>query len=380
MSTSGSPAKSRSRRAGTALPHILRPETPPIDSSDSGSLKKTNTSPKIRVPPPQPPGNLASPPTNRPRSSSTSPLPATSSAETHEQTHGRERNWGSARPQWGVPGVRDGQGRRGPARGGETGTGGEDVRKRDDRRDVYMPASRGSAQLLETPISSRIWRSKGADGSTKEEIPHNRVQPLEGIQLSGSSSAAIKQPSFNTQPSLPPSDSGVQPSQVSPQSASDEAKFEKEDPRAGDTPPPGTFIGNNSPHQLIQEAVSARGYGFDTEETSSLLSRSDSRENISYQPSAYLDHVSTSSSEGISMDCGMMPSNFKYPPGQKPSKRQVSSSQGPEQPKVGSGDNQAQVGWVVPFSRDSRSSNGYQRNPGESPNGVYNVTHNFGTQ
>ncbi|KAF8872196.1 hypothetical protein BD779DRAFT_351369 [Infundibulicybe gibba] len=82
------------------------------------------------------------------------------------------------------------------------------------------------------------------------------------------------------------------------------------------------------------------------------------------QPPAYPGYVTTSPSEGIPMDCGMLPSQL-HPPGHGASRRRIVPPQGPEQGEVGSGDGRAQVG----PQRDSR----------ESPGGVYDVTHDFET-
>ncbi|KAF8886907.1 hypothetical protein BD779DRAFT_1528663 [Infundibulicybe gibba] len=96
-------------------------------------------------------------------------------------------------------------------------------------------------------------------------------------------------------------------------------------------------------------------------------SRPGSPENVMHQqPPAYPGYVTTSPSEGIPMDCGMLPSQL-HP-----------RDMGPEQGEVGSGDGRAQVGWVVPFSIDSRPNNP-QRDSRESPGGVYDVTHDFET-
>ncbi|KAF8886918.1 hypothetical protein BD779DRAFT_1672967 [Infundibulicybe gibba] len=94
------------------------------------------------------------------------------------------------------------------------------------------------------------------------------------------------------------------------------------------------------------------------------------------QPPAYPD----SPPKGIPMDCGMMPSQL-YPPGQRPSRRRVSPSQGPEQAKASGGDGRIQAEWVVPFSRDSRQSSTYwQRNPGEPSDKAYAVACDFETR
>ncbi|KAF8885753.1 hypothetical protein BD779DRAFT_1673485 [Infundibulicybe gibba] len=116
--------------------------------------------------------------------------------------------------------------------------------------------------------------------------------------------------------------------------------------------------------------------GLDTGETHLHLSRSSPPKNISYlQPPAYPDHVNISPSDGIPMDCGMMPSRI-YPPGQGPSRRRIPSPRGPEQWKVDSGDGQTRVEWVIPFSRDFRPRDA-QEIPSGSPDGVCNVTQNF---
>ncbi|KAF8872202.1 hypothetical protein BD779DRAFT_351545 [Infundibulicybe gibba] len=113
----------------------------------------------------------------------------------------------------------------------------------------------------------------------------------------------------------------------------------------------------------IQEAASARNIrGFDTGETPPPLPRSGSPENVS--PSG-----------GIHMDLGVLPSRLLYPPGQG-RRRVPASSQEPERGEIGSGDGRAQVGWVVPFSADSRQSNAYKQDFRESPD----ATRNFETR
>ncbi|KAF8872199.1 hypothetical protein BD779DRAFT_351423 [Infundibulicybe gibba] len=78
------------------------------------------------------------------------------------------------------------------------------------------------------------------------------------------------------------------------------------------------------------------------------------------------------------MDLGVLPSCILYPPGQG-RRRVLASPQEPERGKIGGGDGQAQVGWIVPFSADSRQSNAYQQDS-KSPEGVYNATRNLETR
>ncbi|KAF8886911.1 hypothetical protein BD779DRAFT_1528692 [Infundibulicybe gibba] len=123
-----------------------------------------------------------------------------------------------------------------------------------------------------------------------------------------------------------------------------------------------------TPPRSIQEAASGRSIrGFDTGGTPPPSPRSGSSENVS-------------SSGGIHMDLGMLPSCILYPPGQRASRRRVlASPQEPERGKIGGGDGQAQVGWIIPFSADSRQSNAYQQDS-KSPERVYNATRNLETR
>ncbi|KAF8886902.1 hypothetical protein BD779DRAFT_1786330 [Infundibulicybe gibba] len=86
--------------------------------------------------------------------------------------------------------------------------------------------------------------------------------------------------------------------------------------------------------------------------------------------------ATVSPSEGVLVDCGMMPS-LLHPPGQRPSRPQIPSPQGPEQGKVGGGDRQTGVGGQLRFPATSAQASGphssqsaYQQKPGEFPAGT----------
>ncbi|KAF8885814.1 hypothetical protein BD779DRAFT_1801236 [Infundibulicybe gibba] len=116
-----------------------------------------------------------------------------------------------------------------------------------------------------------------------------------------------------------------------------------------------------------------------TNETHPLLRRPSLSEHVSYlPPPAYPNH-NISLSDGISMDCGMMPS-YLYSPNQRSSRHRIPSPQEPEQGKVSDGESRTRVEWVVPFSYDSHPSNAYQQNPGECPDRVHSVIHDFETR
>ncbi|KAF8886908.1 hypothetical protein BD779DRAFT_1672962 [Infundibulicybe gibba] len=161
------------------------------------------------------------------------------------------------------------------------------------------------------------------------------------------------------------------------------AKFELEAAQASPTGLQPPLVQNVGYLRSTQETGSAQGvtaggavsYGIDTGDT--LPPRSDSPEIImDWQPPTYPDDATVSPSEGIPMDCGMLPSRL-HPPGQGSSRRRILSPQGPEQGKVGSGNGQTGIRWTVPFSADSRSNNAYRQ--GRTANGAYNDTHGFET-
>ncbi|KAF8886966.1 hypothetical protein BD779DRAFT_543980 [Infundibulicybe gibba] len=141
--------------------------------------------------------------------------------------------------------------------------------------------------------------------------------------------------------------------------------------------PVGGPLREEVPVTMMPIPASAQSvYGFGAGETPANQTHPGPPESVVYQqPPAYPDYgyVAMPPSEG------MMPSHLLYPPGQGLSRRRVRPSQEPEQEKVGSGDGRTRVGWVVPFSRDSRTSDAYQRNPGETPDRAYNTTHGFET-
>ncbi|KAF8898562.1 hypothetical protein BD779DRAFT_1484574 [Infundibulicybe gibba] len=189
--------------------------------------------------------------------------------ERHPDREHRDRDRVRERAQetaWDVANDRDGRGKRGAARERKAGTGGEDVRERDDRRDrdrepawmdTYIPNSSSAGilgskgadgeldgiQAWKKGMKEKEERDKGPPGSTKEEKPHSGEQPLDEIQffkilmkreeekkqsdttntgpLESSTeppSAATKQSSFNgftqpstlaVEPSLPPSNPSI---------------------------------------------------------------------------------------------------------------------------------------------------------------------------
>ncbi|KAF8886981.1 hypothetical protein BD779DRAFT_544735 [Infundibulicybe gibba] len=77
--------------------------------------------------------------------------------------------------------------------------------------------------------------------------------------------------------------------------------------------------------------------------------------------------------EILPMDCGMQPS-YLHSPGRGTPRHRM-PPQGLDQVKVDGGGGCTQVGWVVPFSLDSRPRNSHQQGSEEkSPDGGYNVT------